>query len=250
MNGNDSLTDKKIIALLVDADNSPAQSIQKIFTELATHGRVTIRRAYGNWTSSNLKSWEALLQEHAIQPIQQYDLTKGKNATDIAIAIDAMDILYTKQNDIFCLVTSDCDFTPLATRIISEGKFVIGIGERKTPAAFVNACSTFLFLDEGPDKGAQTSKKRTAKELQSDTELMHLIREAIAGTADDDGWAKLSHLGSHIANHASFDPRNYGYAKLSCLLEGIGLFELKRDGNQHYIVRDFRASTKNKTKSA
>ena len=162
------------IALLIDADNSPAKSIQKILSELARHGKVNIRRAYGNWTSRNLKGWEAVLQENAIQPIQQYDLTKGKNATDIAMAIDAMDMLYTKQIDTFCLVTSDCDFTPLATRILSEGKSVIGFGERKVPAVFVNACSTFLFLGEEEEKPAQKIK---ASELRGDTKLMNLIKE-------------------------------------------------------------------------
>lgn len=162
----------KSIALLIDADNSPARSIQKIFSELARHGKVNIRRAYGNWTSSNLKGWEAILQDHAIQPIQQYDLTKGKNATDIAISIDAMDILYTKLVDTFCIVTSDCDFTPLVTRIISDGKSVIGFGERKTPSVFVNACSTFLYLDEETE---QKSTQQSTNELRGNTKLMNLL---------------------------------------------------------------------------
>lgn len=228
---------KKTIALLIDADNSPAKSIQKIFSELARHGKVNIRRAYGNWTSNSLKGWEAVLHEHAIQPIQQYDLTKGKNATDIAMTIDSMDILYTKQVDTFCIVTSDCDFTPLATRVVSEGKSVIGFGERKTPSPFVNACSTFLYLDEEEEV---KSKKHSTNELRGNAKLMNLIREAISNSGDEDGWAKLGHVGSHISNHASFDSRNYGYARLSDLIEAIGLFELKRDENMHFIVRDKR----------
>jgi len=152
------LTEQKTIALLIDADNSPSKSVQKIFAELARHGKVNIRRAYGNWTSSKLKGWEAILQDHAIQPIQQYDLTKGKNATDIAMTIDAMDILFTKLVDTFCIVTSDCDFTPLVTRILSDGKSVIGFGERKTPSALVNACSTFLFLDDETEKSIEKKK--------------------------------------------------------------------------------------------
>lgn len=227
----------KTIALLIDADNSPAKSIQKIFSELARHGKVNIRRAYGNWTSASLKGWEAILHDHAIQPIQQYDLTKGKNATDIAMAIDSMDILYTKQVDTFCIVTSDCDFTPLATRILSEGKSVIGFGERKTPSPFVNACSTFLYLDEEQES---TNKKHTTNQLRMDTKLINLIREAISSTENENGWAKLGQVGSHISNHASFDPRNFGYARLSDLIEAIGLFELKRDDNMHFIVRDKR----------
>lgn len=231
------MSDTKNIALLIDADNSPAKAIQIIFSELARHGKVNIRRAYGNWTSSNLKGWEAVLQDHAIQPFQQYDLTKGKNATDIAIAIDAMDILYTKQVDTFCLVTSDCDFTPLATRIMSEGKAVIGFGERKTPSVFANACSTFLYLD---DEVAVKPAKVDAKELKGNTKLMNLIRDAIAGSENGDGWANLSKVGSHISNHASFDPRNYGYARLSDLIEAIGLFDLRRDKKKAFEVRDNR----------
>ncbi|MEA1989993.1 MAG: NYN domain-containing protein [Pseudomonadota bacterium] len=227
----------KNIALLIDADNSPARSIQTIFTELASHGKVNIRRAYGNWTSSNLKGWEAILQDHAIQPIQQYDLTKGKNATDIALAIDAMDILYTKEVDAFCIVTSDCDFTPLVTRILSDGKTVIGFGERKTPPAFVNACSTFLYIDQ---ETASKTTKSSSNELRGDTKLMNLVRDAISSTEQEDGWARLSRVGAHISNHASFDPRNYGYQKLSDLIEAIGLFELRRTEKMHFEVRDAR----------
>nr|WP_236891418.1 NYN domain-containing protein [Desulfoluna limicola] len=231
------LAETKNIALLIDADNSPASSIQKIFFELARHGKVNIRRAYGNWTSSYLKGWEAVLQDHAIQPIQQYDLTKGKNATDIAIALDAMDILYTKQVDTFCIVTSDCDFTPLATRLLSDGKSVIGFGERKTPSVFVNACSRFLFLDDEAEKNIDKSK---TNELRCDTNLMNILRDAIAGTENDNGWARLSNVGTHISNHASFDARNYGYSRLSDLIDAIGLFELKRDQGMHFVVRDSR----------
>jgi uncharacterized protein (TIGR00288 family) len=229
------LPESNNIALLIDADNSPVRSIQFILSELARYGKVNIRRAYGNWTSKSLKGWEAVLQDHAIQPIQQYDLTKGKNATDIAMTIDAMDILYTRQIDAFCLVTSDCDFTPLATRILSEGKSVIGFGERKAPEAFVNACSTFLFLDDEEERPA---KKRKPNELRGDSKLMTLIRDAIAGAGDDDGWASLSRVGSHISNQASFDPRNYGYSRLSDLIEAIGLFEVRRTKDRHIEVRD------------
>lgn len=234
---NRALSETKNIALLIDADNSPSKAAQKIFSELACHGKVNIRRAYGNWTSSHLKGWEALLQEHAIQPIQQYDLTKGKNATDIAITIDAMDILYTKEVDTFCLVTSDCDFTPLATRVLSEGKTVIGLGERKTPAVFVNACSTFLFLDDEQEK---KNAPIGSKELRGDTKLLNLLRDAISASSDDDGWSKLSNVGAHISNHASFDARNYGYPRLSDLVHAIGLFELRRDDNKHFEVRSVR----------
>ena len=222
------------IAMLIDADNSPSKFIQKILTELASYGKVNIRRAYGNWTSSNMNGWQAVIHDHAIQPIQQYDLTKGKNATDIALTIDAMDILYTKNADAFCIVTSDCDFTPLATRILSEGKFVIGFGQRKTPSAFVNACSTFLFLDEEQKKKTISSKE---KELRKNEKLLKLLRNAISTTKEEDGWSKLSRVGALITNHSSFDSRNYGYSRLSDLLQAAGIFSLKRDGNNHFIVK-------------
>ena len=233
------MSEKKNIALLIDADNSPAKSIEFILSELARYGTVNIRRAYGNWASSGLKGWGVILHDHAIQPIQQYDLIKGKNATDIAMTIDAMDMLYTKQIDTFCIVTSDCDFTPLATRILSEGKTVIGFGERKAPSVFVNACSTFLYLDqEKPGKGPKKPEKSV---LRGDTKLMNLIREAIVATSNEEGWAKLSNVGTHISNRASFDPRNYGFSRLSDLIQTIGLFELRRDKNKAFEVKDVRA---------
>jgi len=222
------------IALLIDADNSPSKFIQNILTELASYGKVNIRRAYGNWTSTNLNGWQSIIHDHAIQPIQQYDLTKGKNATDIALTIDAMDILYTKNTDAFCIVTSDCDFTPLVTRILSDGKMVIGFGQRKTPSAFVNACSTFLYLDEEVDTKEEEKKKN---ELRSNVQLLKLLRNALATTRDDNGWSKLSRVGTLISNHASFDSRNYGYSRLSDLVAAMGSFELKRDGNGHYVVK-------------
>jgi len=222
------------IALLIDADNSPSKSIQQILTELASHGKVNIRRAYGNWVSNNLNGWQAIIQDHAIQPIQQFDLTKGKNATDIALTIDAMDILYTKNTDAFCIVTSDCDFTPLVTRILSEGKLVIGFGQRKTPLAFVNACSTFLYLDE-EDKEKNTESPNN--KLKENIKLIKLLRNAIRTTEQEDGWSALSHVGTLISNHASFDSRNYGYSRLSDLIESLDVFELKRDQNKHFKVR-------------
>ncbi|MCB1780447.1 MAG: NYN domain-containing protein [Candidatus Competibacteraceae bacterium] len=222
------------MALLIDADNSPSKFIQNILTELASYGKVNIRRAYGNWTSTNLNGWQSIIHDHAIQPIQQYDLTKGKNATDIALTIDAMDILYTKNTDAFCIVTSDCDFTPLVTRILSDGKMVIGFGQRKTPSAFVNACSTFLYLDEEVDTKEEEKKKN---ELRSNVQLLKLLRNALATTRDDNGWSKLSRVGTLISNHASFDSRNYGYSRLSDLVAAMGSFELKRDGNGHYVVK-------------
>lgn len=215
----------KNIALLIDADNSPSTFIQEILTELASYGKVNIRRAYGNWASTNLKSWATIIQDYAIQPIQQYDLTKGKNATDIALTIDALDILYTKDIDAFCLVSSDCDFTPLVTRLLADGKLVLGYGQRKTPLVFVNACSKFLYLDE---KIKEASVNTKVHELQHNTKLIKLLKNAVATTKEADGWSKLSKVGTLISNHASFDAKNYGYARLSELIEACGVFQLKR----------------------
>lgn len=232
------MTEKEKIALFIDADNAPAAKIDVVLSELARFGVVNIRRAYGNWKNSGLKSWEEVLHDYAIQPVQQFDLTKGKNATDIALVIDAMDVLYTKDVDIICLVTSDCDFTPLVTRALADGKFVIGFGERKTPAALVNSCSRFLFLDETED--TETVVEKPEPNLKSDTKLIHLLRQAIEAVEDDNGWAKLGPVGGHISNHASFDQRNYGFKKLSDLFLAIDLFEVKRAKDNHFVVRDKR----------
>ena len=168
------MRDKEKIALFIDADNAPAAKIDIILSELARYGVVNIRRAYGNWKSPCIKPWEDVLHEYAIQPIQQFDLTKGKNATDIALVIDAMDILYTKDVDVICLVSSDCDFTPLVTRALADGKLVIGFGERKTPMAFVNSCSKFLFLND-IDTESKTVEIRKPS-IKSDTKLMNMLR--------------------------------------------------------------------------
>ena len=223
------------IALFIDADNAPAAKFEDVLSEVAKYGVVTIRKAYGNWKSPTLKSWEDLLHEYAIQPIQQYDLTKGKNASDIALVIDAMDVLYTKQIDVMCFVSSDCDFTPMVTRALSEGKVVLGFGERKTPAAFVNACSKFLFLNQ--EKEESKSNKAKPKNIKSDTKLMNLLRQAILATEDEEGWAALGPVGSHISNKTSFDTRNYGFRNLSSLFMAIDLFELKRGVGNSYLVR-------------
>jgi uncharacterized protein (TIGR00288 family) len=228
---------KQKIALFIDADNAPAGKFEDVLSEVAKYGVVTIRKAYGNWKSPTLKKWEELLHEYAIQPIQQYDLTKGKNASDIAMVIDAMDVMYTKQIDVMCFVSSDSDFTPLVTRALAEGKVVLGFGERKTPSPFVNACSKFLFLDQEKE---ETKGKSKPKSIKSDTKLINLLRQAIEATEDDDGWAALGPVGSHISNKTSFDSRNYGFKNLSSLFKAIDLFELKRGSGNSYLVRDIR----------
>ena len=237
------------IALLIDADNSPASKIGTILEELATFGVTNVRRAYGNWKSQSLKSWEEVLHEFAIQPVQQFAYTKGKNATDSAMIIDAMDLLYTQNLDAFCLASSDSDFTPLVMRIRSNGLKVFGFGEKKTPMPFVNACSRFLYLEqiglesasgEGDDGAEQHVRRRTGKDLRNDRKLVTLLRGAVDACEDGDGWASLSELGSHISNHTSFDPRNYGYRKLGDLIEAAAVFETERRGSHLYLRRKRR----------
>ena len=229
---------KQKIALFIDADNAPASKFEDVLSEVAKYGVVTIRKAYGNWKKSSLKAWEDLLHEYAIQPVQQYDLSKGKNASDIALVIDAMDVMYTKDIDVICFVSSDCDFTPMVTRALAEGKVVLGFGERKAPTPFVNACSKFLFLDQEIKRNGIQQKK--SKNIKSDTKLINLLRQAIESNEEEDGWAALGLVGSHISNKSSFDSRNYGYKNLSSLFQAIDLFEVKRGPGNSYMVRDKR----------
>lgn len=237
------------IALLIDADNSPASKIDLILSEIAKYGVANIRRAYGNWKSPSLKAWESVLHEYAIRPIQQFDYSKGKNASDIALIIDAMDLLYTQKLDAYCLVSSDADFTPLVMRLLTNGAKVFGFGERKTPLPFVNACSTFIYLDGLGETVATTLEngtpvgtgKKTTNELKADTKLVQLLRNAITATSGEDGWSNLGAVGNQIANQASFDARNYGYRKLGELIKATGLFEM-REQNKIWSVRDKRKS--------
>lgn len=255
------MKDKEKIAVFIDADNAPAKKIDKVLSELARYGVVNIRKAYGNWKNQNLKPWEDVLHEYAIQPIQQFDLTKGKNATDMALVIDVMDVIYTKDIDVICLVSSDCDFTPLVTRTLADGKFVIGFGERKAPLPFVNSCSRFLYLDgdadfdTGVDTGAgidieqEVPIQKLSKNIKSDTRLISLLRQAIEAVEEDDGWAMLGPVGTHISNHASFDQRNYGFKKLSDLFMAIDLFEIKKTDRTMLWVRDKKKATQLPQKS-
>jgi len=238
------------VAMFIDADNAPASHIEVILNELAGFGTVSIRRAYGNWKGERLASWERILHEYAIQPIHQLDLTKGKNATDMALIIDALDALYTRKVDVFAIVSSDSDFTPLATRLQADGKRVIGFGERKTPLPFVNACSKFLYLDTEDaevesdpvaESGPTANVRRlSSKELKGDARLVNLLRNAVLAAEGDDGWASLSRVGSHIANQASFDARNYGYKKLVDLYKAIDLFDIELRDDKITYLRDRR----------
>ena len=232
---------EKRIALLIDADNAPAGKIDVILAEVARHGVANVRRAYGNWKSSNLKQWEAVLHEYAIRPIQQFAYSSGKNASDMAMVVDAMDLLYARNLDGFAIVSSDADFTPLVMRLLTDGVKVYGFGEQKTPKPFVNACSKFTYIEAlgaPADNGkAEATAKKTAKELRGDTRLVQMLRSAVESGSGDDGWANLSVVGSQISNQASFDPRNYGYGKLSDLVKASGLFEIKQEGKL-VLVRD------------
>lgn len=228
---------EKRLALLIDCDNASASAIEGILSELAKFGVITIRRAYGNWKNQNLRGWEEKLHPHAIVPIQQFQYTSGKNATDAAMIIDAMDLLYSQRVDGFALVTSDSDFTPLVMRILSNGIKVYGFGEKKTPMPFVNACSQFIFTEnledaegEEEEKGATEPRPRRRrrlpeKELRRNNDLVQLLSRAVELSANDDGWANLGKVGNYISNNSSFSPVNYGYSKLSDLLKAVGLFE-------------------------
>lgn len=233
--------DEKRIALLIDADNAPAAKIDVILAEVARHGAANVRRAYGNWKSQNLFGWEKVLHEYAIRPIQQFAYSSGKNASDIAMVIDAMDLLYARNLDGFAIVSSDADFTPLVMRLLTEGVKVYGFGEKKTPDPFVNACSKFTYIEAlgQPTSAGPTAATppKTAKELRGDTRLVQMLRSAVDSASGDDGWSHLGSVGSQVSNQASFDSRNYGYRKLRDLIEATELFEVRRD-NQIVSIRD------------
>ena len=308
------------IALLIDADNATASRIDVILGELSRLGETNVRRAYGNWTKTGLKSWQEVLHENAIRPVQQFDPSKGKNASDIALAVDAVEILHTQRPDAFALVSSDADFTPLVMHLREHGAHVYGFGDAKTPQPFQSACTRFLVLNrlsspsgqaepgladagrgrrrpvlrrrthgphhqaapghgQGDDHGARrvgrpatapakkaaatdgrqghqattktaataeahaqssTPARATRAQLRGDRKLVALLRRAVEGAADDAGWARVGTVGNHISNQSSFDPRNYGYAKLSRLLEATDLFDIRDAGGQNMAVRDRR----------
>lgn len=309
------MTDDARIALLIDADNARARRLDVILNELAGLGETTIRRAYGNWTKSELKGWQEILHENAIRPMQQFDPSKGKNASDMALAVDAVEILHTQRPDAFAIVSSDSDFTPLVMHLREHGVAVYGFGDSKTPAPFQSACTRFLVLDrlsapsgqadatdaaepaDAPDvaetpatrtprratkkattagkatvatvaEDAEDTPRRTATkaakapvkatrasakngnppperatraQLRGDNRLVALLRRAVESAADDSGWAKIGTVGQRISNQSSFDSRNYGYAKLSKLIEASELFEIRDAGSPDMAVRDPRA---------
>jgi len=218
------------LAVLIDADNAQPSVIENLLAEIAKYGVANVKRIYGDWTSPQLKGWKEVLLNFSIQPIQQFGYTKGKNATDSALIIDAMDLLYSEEFDGFCLVSSDSDFTKLAARIRESGLSVYGFGEKKTPEPFVAACDKFIFTEVLRDDEEETgsSKKMSTLELKQDTKLVSLFRSAIKASSDDSGWAHLAPVGSHIAKQSpEFDPRNYGYSKLGELIKAMKLFEVE-----------------------
>jgi uncharacterized LabA/DUF88 family protein len=238
--------------VLIDADNAQPSITEGLLSEVAKYGIASVKRIYGDWTTPSLTGWKSVLLEHSVQPVQQFRYTVGKNATDSAMIIDAMDLLYTKRFEGFCLVSSDSDFTRLASRIREEGLLVYGFGERKTPKAFVSACDKFIFTEvlrfqENAEPGV---KPKTASELKRDAKLVALLRNALDAASDESGWAHLGAVGSNIAKQApEFDPRNYGFSKLGQLAAAIKLFDVDKrvqsDGHSKSIyIRDKRNKPK------
>jgi uncharacterized LabA/DUF88 family protein len=256
------------LAVLIDADNAQPSITEGLLAEIAKYGTAHVKRAYGDWTRTNLRGWKEQLLAQSIQPIQQFAYTRGKNATDAAMVIDAMDLLYSGRFDGFCLVSSDSDFTRLAARLRESGLTVYGFGERKTPKPFVAACDKFIYTenlgfdvpdedaedsDEGADEahgageasgahvangsaaaragtaGGKRASRASAAQLKSDAKLVTLLRNAAEAASDDDGWAMLSAVGEIITKQRpDFDSRSYGYAKLSDLIDATTLFETER----------------------
>jgi uncharacterized LabA/DUF88 family protein len=245
-----SAQDSARLAVLIDGDNTTPTIIEALLAEIAKYGSATVKRAYGDWTTPHLRGWKEAVNAHAIQPMQQFAYTAGKNATDSALIIDAMDLLYTGNLDGFCLVSSDSDFTKLASRLRESGKTVYGFGEPRTPHSLVAACDKFVYLDvlRSPDKPKQPAEEPLAatapgpvstSELRGDAKLVKLLRDGIDAASDDDGWAHLGGVGSYVAKQApDFDPRNWGYAKLVDLVNAIELFEVQRPAGQGVQVRE------------
>jgi uncharacterized protein (TIGR00288 family) len=271
------MTDATRVAVLIDCDNISHQWARAILGEIAKHGTLGIKRGYGDWTSDHLKNWRPELATYAIQPVQQFAYTVGKNSTDFALVIDAMDLLYSGSADAFCIVSSDSDFTRLAMRLRESGRRVYGIGARKTPGAFQNACDQFTYVEvlvgeDAPSESAPASKAAAAKttvkkaakkalpvkkaanptkrsQVQTLTEL---LLPAVEANAKDDGWAALSAVGSYVVNtNPTFDSRNYGYSKLSTLVADLPRLEVKEvpggNGLSSLHVREVARSSRRRT---
>ncbi|QOD62352.1 NYN domain-containing protein [Polaribacter haliotis] len=226
------------LAVLIDGDNIPSAYVKEMMEEIAKYGNPTIKRIYGDWTKPHLSKWKNMLLENAITPIQQYGYTTGKNATDSAMIIDAMDILYSEKVDGFCLVSSDSDFTRLATRLREAGMKVYGLGEKKTPNPFIVACDKFIYIEilkqeasENEEESTEIEKNTKNKYDKITQKEIKFIASTIEDVADDDGWAFLGDVGSLLQKkQPNFDSRNYGFQKLTPLIKSINNFEIeKRD---------------------
>jgi uncharacterized LabA/DUF88 family protein len=228
---------QKKLAVLIDAENAQPEIIEGLLAEIALYGIASVKRIYGNWTTPNLQPWKEVLLNYSIQPIQQFTYTKGKNATDSSLIIDAMDLLYTEKFDGFCIVSSDSDFTRLAQRIRESGVSVYGFGEEKTPKPFVHACDKFVYTeilrksrmadDQSPEVQREEPADKALKPVKGNTLLLNLLRSAVDACSDDDGWANLADVGGNIANQSpDFDPRIYGVKKLKDLIQATDNFEI------------------------
>jgi len=241
-----------MLAVLIDADNIPSGNVKGMLEEIAKYGTPTFKRIYGDWTKPTISGWKSVLLENAITPVQQYSYTRGKNATDSAMIIDAMDILYSGKVDGFCLVSSDSDFTRLATRLREAGMKVIGIGERKTPSSFIVACDKFIYLEilstsssgsesfaEKKKRGKPSSSKKKNEENESlaqTKKARQLIASSINDLADENGWAYLGDVGNLILKkQPDFDPRNFGFTKLTPLIKSLDFVIDERDSGQSGI---------------
>ena len=228
------------LAVLIDADNAPRTALREVMAEVAVYGTPTVKRIYGDWTAPNMNSWKPLLLEHAITPFQQYSYTSGKNATDSAMIIDAMDVLYSGNCDGFVLVSSDSDFTRLATRLREAGMKVYGMGEKKTPKPFIVACDRFVYIESlhatEPTVPTEKCKKKTAPPADPNPlSVRDLIAQSVEDLADEDGYAYLGDVGTLlIKKQPDFDPRNYGFSKLSRFIASLGCFEIDERHNANY----------------
>ncbi len=240
------------LAMLIDADNASANLIEELMQEVAKYGTAYVKRIYGDWTNTRLNKWKEKLNQFAIQPMQQFAYTTGKNSTDSALIIDAMDLLYTQNFDGFCIVSSDSDFTRLASRIRESGLIVYGFGERKTPEAFIKACDKFIYTEilgqpeDTPDQSSATSAKpadtssqnakANAQKLRANRDLIKLLKDAYEAISDEDEWVHLGAFGSQLTKlSSSFDSRNYSYRKLSDLIQATEIFEVRKDSKIIYI---------------
>jgi len=245
------LNSEKKIAVLIDAENAQFSVLGAVLSELSKHGHIVVKKAYGDWSSIHLRNWKQPLNELAINPVQQFSYTQGKNSSDAAMIIDAMDLLYSNKFDAFALISSDSDFTKLASRLRESQIYVFGVGEQKTPLAFRNACDDFIYTevlrdleadeDRSPDSTSVEPPKaqKSRQELCCDTRLLNILRNSIREYADDDGWAPLANCGGLIKRqYPDFDSRTYGYPTLTKLIEATELFEVDRRQSGSSKVHD------------